>query len=231
MSARASKVYVVDDNPAILKALARLLRSAGYEPEVFGSARAFMEKYQADIPGCLVLDLSMPGITGLELQRWLMASSSPLPVIFLSGRGDIPAAVQAMKDGALDFLMKPVDDEALLQAIERAQLRDGKARRDRAEASALLAKLATLTPREREVFELVVAGKLNKQIAAELGTVEKTIKVHRGRVMEKMGVESLAELARAAERLGIGRSRISTPQSHQTADFIPSQASTPAESP
>ena len=222
MSPHAARVYVVDDDPAILKALSRLLRSAGYEPEAFDSAKAFMEKYQADVPGCLVLDLSMPGVTGLDLQRWLMATSSPLPVIFLSGRGDIPAAVLAMKEGALDFLLKPVNDEALLRAIETAQLRDGQARRARAEAAALLAKLATLTPRQREVMELVVTGKLNKQIAAELGTVEKTIKVHRARVMEKMGVASLAELARAAERFGIGRKDISVP----SADFSPQHSST-----
>jgi FixJ family two-component response regulator len=203
MSARKGRVYLVDDDPTVLKALARLLRSAGYEPEVYGSAKDFMEKHHPDISGCLVLDLSMPGMTGLDLQRWLIQSERPIPVIFLTGRGDVPAR----KEGALDFLMKPVDDSALLEAVEEAQRRDRDARATRAEERAVRARLATLTPREHEVLELVVSGKLNKQIAAELGTVEKTIKVHRARVMEKMGTESLAELARVAERLGIGHKK------------------------
>jgi FixJ family two-component response regulator len=136
MSARKGRVYLVDDDPTVLKALARLLRSAGYEPEVYGSAKDFMEKHHPDISGCLVLDLSMPGMTGLDLQRWLIQSERPIPVIFLTGRGDVPASVQAMKEGALDFLMKPVDDSALLEAVEEAQRRDRDARATRGAGAA-----------------------------------------------------------------------------------------------
>ena len=204
MSEPACQVYLVDDDPAILKGLSRLLRSAGYEPKTFVSAREFMEHYLPESPGCLVLDVSMPGITGLELQRWLMQTNSFLPVIFLTGRGDIPTSVRAMKEGAVDFLTKPVNAEDLLGAIGAALQKERSTRAMRLETGAIRARLATLTPREREVLEHVVSGQLNKQIAAELGTVEKTIKVHRARVMEKMGTQSLAELARVAERMGIG---------------------------
>ena len=200
------RVYLVDDDPAVLKGLGRLLSSAGYEAVIFSSAQQFMQAYQPNASGCLVLDISMPGITGPELHQWLMQKNWPIPVIFLTGHGDIPTSVRAMKEGAVDFLTKPVNDAELLQAIEEASQRERKIRAARAEASALQARLAQLTPREREVLEQVVSGKLNKQIAAELGTVEKTIKVHRARVMQKMGVESLAALARLAERAGIGRS-------------------------
>ena len=199
------KVYLVDDDPAVLKGLGRLLRAGRYDAVTFNSAQEFMQAYQRDAPGCLVLDISMPGLTGLELQRWLTQKDCLIPVIFLTGRGDIPTSVRAMKEGAVDFLTKPVNDADLLQAVEEASRRERQLRAARAEAGALQARLAHLTPREREVLEHVVSGKLNKQIAAELGTVEKTIKVHRARVMEKMGVESLAALARLAERAGIGR--------------------------
>ena len=200
------KVYLVDDDPAVLKGLGRLLRSSGYEAVTFNSAQEFMQAYEPNAPGCLVLDISMPGISGPELHQWLMQKNWSIPVIFLTGYGDIPTSVRAMKEGAVDFLTKPVNDAELLQAIEEASQRERQIRAARAEAIALQARLAQLTPREREVLEQVVSGKLNKQIAAELGTVEKTIKVHRARVMEKMGVESLAALARLAERAGIGRS-------------------------
>lgn len=199
------QIYLVDDDPAILKALSRLLRSAGYEPIAFASAKQFLERYEPNAPGCLVLDLSMPGTTGLELQQWLLQTESPLPVIFLTGRGDIPSSVRAMKQGAVDFLTKPVNDTALLKAIHEASQRESQARTARAEAAAIETRLATLTPRQREVLEHVVTGQLNKQIADDLGTVEKTIKVHRARVMEKMGVQSLAELVRLAERARIGQ--------------------------
>jgi FixJ family two-component response regulator len=199
------QIYLVDDDPAILRALSRLLRAAGYETITFTSAKAFMTCYHPDAPGCLVLDVSMPGITGLELQHWLVQSNSPLPVIFLSGHGDIPSTVQAMKKGAIDFLTKPVNDTDLLNAIQQASQRGRQARAARDEAEAIQARLATLTPREREVLEHVVAGQLNKQVAFDLGTAEKTIKFHRAHVMEKMGAHSLAELARLAERAGIGR--------------------------
>lgn len=199
------QVYLVDDDAAVVKALCRLLRSAGYEVCSFSCAEEFMERYNSDAPGCLLLDISMPGINGLELQQWLVQSHSPLPVIFLTGHGDIPASVRAMKNGATDFLTKPVDENDLLKAIQEASQRQRESLAARAEVQAIQTRLHTLTPREREVLEQVVAGKLNKQIAGDLGTVEKTIKVHRGRVMQKMGVESLAELVRLAERAGIGR--------------------------
>ncbi len=203
MSLAAARIYLVDDEPAVLKALSRLLRSAGFAVTACNSAREFIAQHRADAPGCLVLDLSMPEFGGLELQQWLAQSQDPLPVIFLTGHGDIPASVRAMKAGAVDFLTKPVSDDRLLAAIHEAFRRGGEARLKRAEAAAVQQRLATLTPREREVFEHVVSGQLNKQIAADLGTVEKTVKVHRARVMEKMGVQSLAELVRLAERAGI----------------------------
>ncbi len=199
-----NQVFLVDDDPAVLKGLSRLLHSAGYQTATFTSAGDFMRHYHPDDSGCLVLDLAMPGFSGLELQRWLRQSESPLPIIFLSGHGDVPTSVRAVKDGAVDFLLKPVNDEELLKAIREALLRESAARQARAELTAIQARLNTLTPREREVLEHVVSGELNKQIAGTLGTVEKTIKVHRARVMEKMGVQSLAELVRLAERVGIG---------------------------
>ena len=198
------QIYLIDDDPAVLKALSRLLRSAGYETITFSSAEAFMRAYHADSPGCLILDVSMPGITGLELQEWLVQANNPLSIIFLTGHGDIPASVQAMKAGAIDFLTKPVNDTDLIKAIQEASRRERQSRAIRVERKAIQAKLATLTPREREVLEHVVSGQLNKQIAGALGTVEKTVKVHRGRIMQKMGVQSLAELVRLAERAGIG---------------------------
>ena len=205
MNDSKSQIYVVDDEPAVRKALSRLLRSAGYEVTAFGSAKEFMQRHLADVPGCLVLDVTMPEISGIELQQWLARVRSPLPIIFVTGNGDIPTSVQAMKSGAVDFLTKPVKDTDLLRAIEIALQRERKTRQARAEMNAIQVRLDTLTPREREVLEHVVSGQLNKQIAGDLGTVEKTIKVHRARVMEKMGVQSLAELARLAERAGIGR--------------------------
>jgi FixJ family two-component response regulator len=211
MSAPKHRVYLVDDDPKVLTGLSRLLRSAGYDAVPFKSALEFIRNHEPDSPGCLILDLSMPEMSGLELQGWLMAARSPLPVIFLSGRGDVPASVQAMKGGAFDFLMKPVEDATLLNAISGALVLGSEARKARAEMAILLTRLATLTPREREVLEHVVSGQLNKQVAADLGTVEKTIKVHRARVMEKMHAQSLADLVRIAERLGIGRTSSGPP--------------------
>ena len=205
------QIYLVDDDPAVLKALSRLLRSAGYEPIAFSSAKDFMERFHPDAPGCLVLDVSMPEVTGLELQKWLIQSNSPLPVIFLTGHGDVPGTVQAMKRGAVDFLVKPVNDVDLLKSIREASRRACRARDARAETSAIQARLETLTQRERQVLEHVVSGQLNKQIARDLGTVEKTIKVHRARVMKKVGVQSLAELVRLAERAGIDPQHTSRP--------------------
>lgn len=203
MSDPLALIYLVDDDQAVLKALSRLLRSAGYEVLAFSSAREFMA-HAPETPGCLVLDVSMPEIDGLELQGWLNRRRIPLPIIFLSGHADVPTSVRAMKEGAVDFLTKPVDDFELIRAIQEASRWEREARAARAYAQAVQTRLATLTPREREVLEHVVSGKLNKQIAGDLGTTEKTIKVHRARVMQKMQVESLAELVRIAERAGIG---------------------------
>jgi len=200
----AFTVFIVDDDEAAVRGLARLLRSKGYETQSFTSSREFLEQHDLDRPGCVVLDLSMPDLDGLELQRALIRDS-PLsrPIIFLTGRGDIPASVKAMKAGAIDFMTKPVDVDGLLEAIAVAVKLDKKARIEQAEISSIKSRLARLTPREREVLTHVVAGKLNKQIAGDLGVVEKTIKVHRARMMRKMNVRTVADLARLAEKVGL----------------------------
>lgn len=193
-------VYLVDDDPAVLKGLSRLLRSAGWAVAPFESALAFLDAAALDVTGCVVLDVSMPGMDGPALQQALADRGSILAIIFLTGRGDLSTGVNAMKTGAVDFLSKPVDEQVLLDAVRLAIERSRDANRNRLELAKVRQRLATLTPREREVLDLVVAGRLNKQIAAELGTVEKTIKVHRARVMEKMKAGSLAELVRLADR-------------------------------
>jgi len=198
-------IFIVDDDVAVLKALSRLLRAMGYDIQSYTSPREFLTRHDATVPGCAVLDVSMPGLDGLELQQAMTAGGAPRPVIFVTGKGDIPTSVRAMKAGAVDFLTKPVSDADLLGAIARAKEQDTTSRQMQAELASIQAKIATLTPREREVFAHVVAGRLNKQIAADLGTVEKTVKVHRGRVMEKLGVRTLADLVRLAERAGISR--------------------------
>lgn len=202
MTENNETVFIVDDDPAVLKALTRLLRSAGGHARAFSSAKEFMDGHRADTPGCLVLDISMPGFTGLELQDWLRQARSALPIIFLTGRGDIPTTVRAMKAGAVDFLTKPANDTELLKAVETALARSRRIQAKLAERAGVAALLDTLTAREREVFEHLLTGNLNKQIAADLGTVEKTIKVHRARVFQKLGVSSVAELVRIAERFG-----------------------------
>lgn len=204
MQAPAPTVYLVDDDPDLLKALQRLLQSAGLQATPFDSAQAFLDGHDRAAPGCLVLDLSMPGLNGLELQRELEQLNSPLPIIFLSGRGDIPATVQAMKHGATDFLTKPVDDTELLAAIQEALATDRRRRRSHDERDRIAERLAALTERERQVLQQVVAGRLNKQIAADLGTVEKTVKFHRANLMRKLGVRSVAALVKLAERASIG---------------------------
>lgn len=197
-------VFIVDDEPDVLKSVARLLRSEGFTVATFSSPGEFLDQVDPRVPGCLVLDMSMPQISGLEIQRELARRDCVLPVIFLTGRADVPMTVQAMKGGAADFLMKPVEAEALLAAVRRAIERDTVVRSERADVASIRARLETLTPREREVFEHVVSGEMNKQIAGRLGTVEKTIKVHRARVMEKMNATSLADLVRLARRAGVG---------------------------
>jgi FixJ family two-component response regulator len=201
-------VFVVDDDASVRKSLSRLLRSGGYTAETFASATEFLAsgRHQQS-PACLVLDVRMPGLTGMELQERLRALKSTLAIIFITGHGDIPMSVEAMKGGAVDFLPKPFDDTQLLAAVAKAIAKSAHDRQTRGEIESIQERLATLTPREREVLELVVRGMLNKQVAADLGTVEKTIKVHRARVMEKMQVQSLAELVRLAERVGIGGAR------------------------
>jgi FixJ family two-component response regulator len=198
-------VFLVDDDSAVLKSLTRLIRSARLNVQAFGSPQEFLEGYNPHAPGCLVLDFSMPDLNGLELQAALAAKGSVIPIIFLTGHGDVPTSVQAMKRGALDFLTKPVQDDALLQAIHAAIDNDRITRLSRAELADIQARIDSLTPREREVMMHVVAGQLNKQTATDLGTMEKTVKVHRARVMEKMKVNSLAELVRLTERAGLSR--------------------------
>lgn len=196
-------VFIVDDDAGVLKALSRLLRARGYDARPYTSPQEFLAHHDAAVPGCAVLDVALPGLNGLELQQALTAGGTHRPVIFITGKGDVPTSVRAMKAGAIDFLTKPVSGKDLLEAVSRAQSHDTKRRESHAELASIEEKIATLTPREREVFAHVVTGQLNKQIASDLGTVEKTIKVHRGRVMEKLGVRTVADLVRLAEKAGI----------------------------
>jgi len=200
-------IFLVDDEPSVLKAISRLLRSVGLNVETFGSPQQFLERPEPAAAGCLVLDVAMPGLNGLDLQRALASRGFVLPIIFLTGRGDVPMSVQAMKQGAVDFLIKPVNDKELLAAIRAGIDKDKANREARTERLETQQRLATLTPREREVLRHILAGRLNKQVAADLGIVEKTIKVHRARVMKKMKVQSLAELVRLAEHAGIKPAR------------------------
>jgi FixJ family two-component response regulator len=193
-------VRVVDDDAAVLKALDRLLRSAGFAVRTFPSSLEFLKQHDDDTPGCVLLDLSMPGLDGLKLQQALAVSGDCCPVVFISGHGDVPTSVQAMKAGAVDFLTKPFGREELLTAVRTAVEKDRATREMRAERRSIGARMAVLTPRERQVMLQVVAGRLNKQIAAELGMAEKTVKVHRARVMKKMAVGSVAELVSVVGR-------------------------------
>jgi FixJ family two-component response regulator len=203
----ARTVFLVDDDASVRRALTRLIQSAGYQAQAFSSARDFLDYWRggAEGPACLILDVRMPGLSGLDLQHELRSANALLPIIFITGHGDIPMSVKAMKDGAVDFLLKPVKDKFLLKAIEQALERAVQERSVHDELDTIHRRLDSLTPRELEVLRLVISGMLNKQIAYQLGTVEKTIKVHRARVMEKMEVQSLAELVRLTERAGIGK--------------------------
>jgi FixJ family two-component response regulator len=196
-------VYVVDDEPSVRKSLGRLLKAAGYRTEVFASAREFLDLEREDEVACLVLDVQMPDLNGLELQQELARSDRPLSIVFITGHGDIPTSVRAMKAGATDFLAKPFDEKDLLEAIERALEKAGSDSEERAAAREAKRRLSALTPREHEVLLHVLAGEMNKQIASALGTSEKTVKVHRGRVMHKMQVQSVADLVRLCEKAGI----------------------------
>jgi FixJ family two-component response regulator len=196
-------VYVVDDDAAARAAIQSLLHSVGLRAETFGSAHEFLAIRRADAPACLVLDVRLPGVSGLDFQRDLAARNVTLPIIFITGHGDIPMSVEAMKAGAMEFLTKPFRGQVLLDAIHKAIERDRTARREESRTAELRQRLATLTPREREVMQLVITGLLNKQIAADLGAGERTVKIHRGQVMRKMQAASLPDLVRMAETLGI----------------------------
>jgi FixJ family two-component response regulator len=199
------RVHVVDDDASFRTAVGRLLQASGYLVTLYESAQTFLNATQISEPGCLLLDVDMPGLSGLQLQEYLRRSDSPLPIIFLTGHGDVPMSVRAVKAGAEDFLLKPVGREHLLDAIERARIRYQIISHDTQELADLRYRLTSLTPREREVFEMVVKGMLNKQVAYHLGNTERTVKAHRHSVMEKMGAASLAELVQTASRLGILR--------------------------
>ena len=203
MSSRRATVFIVDDDSHIRRALTRLLRAASFEVASFGSAREFLAAHDPEAPGCLLLDVVMPDVDGFELQASLRAAGCPIPIIFLTAGGDIPMSVRAMKAGAVTFLTKPAGGVPLIAAVTEALQLDEATRRVMAVDRPLQLRFTTLTPREREVLAHVVAGKLNKQIAADLGTAEKTIKVHRARVMRKMGARSVAELVHFADRVGI----------------------------
>jgi FixJ family two-component response regulator len=196
-------VFVVDDNATLRESLKDLLQSVGLRVEAFASAQEFLRSKRPDMPSCLVLDVRLKGLSGLDLQKRLVEGAVDIPIIFITGHGDIPMTVQAMKAGAVEFLTKPFRDQDLLDAIQQALERDRKAREQRAEIAELRKRFGSLTPREREVMALVAAGLLNKQVAGELGTSEASVKVHRQHVMEKLGADSLAELVRMADKIGI----------------------------
>lgn len=204
-------IAIVDDDPSVRRGLQRLIRSAGWKVEAFASAQEFLGRPRAAFPSCLILDVQMPGLSGLDLQKRITEVKLGVPIVFLTGHGDIPASVQAMKAGAVEFLTKPVDEQKLLQAIQEAVERDRRTRQQRAATSELRERYKSLTPRMREVMQRVISGMLNKQIAAELNVTEDTVKFHRGHIMRKMHADSLADLVRMAGDLGI-RSDKSSPQ-------------------
>jgi FixJ family two-component response regulator len=215
LSETEAVIAIVDDDPSVRRGLQRLIRSAGWKTETFASAQEFLVRCQSDSPNCVLLDLQMPGLSGLDLQKRMTEVELGVPIIFLTGHGDIPASVQAMKSGAVEFLTKPVDEEELLQAIQEAVERDRRTRQQRAEMSELRGRYKSLTAREQEVMEQVISGMLNKQIAAEMNITEDTVKFHRGHIMRKMRADSLADLVRMAGDLGIRSDKGSTQTQNQ----------------
>ena len=203
MSSPSPAVHVVDDDASFLKAVSRLLQASSFDVKTFASAAEFFASLTPEARGCVIADLKMPGVSGLDLQTALSKSSNPMPVVFLTGHGDIPTSVRAMRDGAEDFLTKRAPKENLLDAVRRALARDDEARHARARQSELRARFDTLTMREREVLAYVLQGKLNKQTAYDLGITDRTVKVHRGSMMSKLGVQSVAELTRLVQEAGL----------------------------
>jgi len=203
MTAFKPTVFIIDDDASIRKSLSRLLRSAGYTAETFASAEEFLGREHFNGIGCLLLDVQMPGLSGMDLQKELHKADYHMPIIFITGHGDIPMSVEAMKKGAVDFLIKPFDDRKLLQAVESAIERNRQTRAEYDETLDIRKRIELLTPRENEILRYVITGMLNKQIALKLDIAEKTIKIHRGRIMEKLRVHSVADLVRLAEKAGI----------------------------
>ena len=203
-------VFVVDDDTSVRTALRRLIQSLGFQVKTFDSAQSFLKHGPHDEPACLVLDVRMPGMSGIELQQQLAGAELGMPIIFITGHGSIPLSVQAMKAGALDFIEKPFEDQKLIDAINLAIKKNKKFRTQQAEIKDLQRRVDSLTPREHEVFSLVVSGMLNKQIAYDLGLSEKTVKVHRARAMDKMKAKSLADLVRMAEKAGQFKSKLNS---------------------
>jgi FixJ family two-component response regulator len=217
MISRDFTVFLIDDDASVLKALARLIQAAGYKTKAYRSSKAFLDEHDSSIPGCALLDLSMTGLNGLAVQQTLKRQEVSRPIIFLAGRGAIRKIIQAMKQGAIDVLIRPINQSELVHAVECAEKQDNANRRADAECRAVYDRLKELTPREREVLTYVIGGNLNKQIAAALGTVEKTIKVHRSRIMIKMEVRSVAQLVRMTEKISL--------QPFQTVNSVSSRAS------